>query len=158
VFVTGPFQLGQMQQETGGGTAPQIMQDVALTLNGIEIKEIDEENATIEVAFDALNPNRSTMVLETIQYDLQADGIMLARSSIGERLEGAVVGTGQTYYLVSELTVTLRDTVQIKRTGVFEEIWGGLESNDVQWRITGLYVVTDPVRLGGQEKDFDFTP
>lgn len=149
----------QMQPPTGehGGTATSGMQEVILSLTGVNIKQIDEASATIEVVFDVFNPNRNTLVLETIEYDLMANGITLTKSAIGERLQGMVAGTGQTYYVVSNVPLTLKDTVQLKKTGVFAPIWSSLQSNDVDWRIKGKYIITDPVRLGGQEKDFDFT-
>ena len=132
------------------------MKDVTLSLISVNIKQIGEDNVTIEVAFDVFNPNKNTMVLETIQYDLIANGIRLTQSSIGERLQGVVSGTGHTYYAVSNLPLTLKDTVQLRKTELFAPIWSNLQSNDVHWRIKGNYVVTDPVRLGGQEKSFDF--
>jgi len=158
IFVTGPFQLPG-QAGTGGGMAPsqQIMQDVVLSVNSLSIKEVSDDSATIEVAFDLVNPNRNTLVLEEIQYDLLADGVRLVRSQIGERLEGMIAGTGQTYYVVPGTILTLKDTVQVNKIKIFEEVWAGLRSNDVDWRITGVYVITDPVRSGGQEKPFDFT-
>jgi LEA14-like dessication related protein len=156
IFVTGPFQLPGMQTGSGGGT-PQIMQDVVFSMNSLTIKEVSAERATIEVAFDLVNPNRNTLILEEIQYDLRADGVSVAKSRIGERLEGMIAGTGQTYYLVPDTTLTLKDTVQVSRTKVLEPVWGGLQGNDAGWRITGVYVITDPVRTGGQERPFDFT-
>jgi len=159
MFTTGFFPPpGQMQAPTGmhGGTAPSGMQEVILSLTSVNIIQIDDESVTIEVAFDVFNPNRNTMVLETIEYDLIANGIKLKDSAIGERLQGVVTGTGQTYYVVSEIPLTLKDTVQFKKTGIFAPIWSSLQSNDVDWRIKGMYIITDPVRLGGQEKNFDF--
>lgn len=153
VFIfAGPFQApAQMQQE------PQEVQPVAFSVNSIQVMEIDEQNATVEVAFDLVNPNSFTLVLEEIQYDLLADDVVLKKSSIGERLEGMVAGTGQTYYLVSEVPLTLKDTVQIKNKELFAGIWGGLANDDVNWRLKGSYIITDPVRAGGEEKDFDLT-
>lgn len=159
-FAPGLFAgLGQMQSPTMGpsGTPPAEAQEVILSLTSVNIKQIDEENATIEIVFDAFNPNKNTLVLEAIEYDLMADGIKLKESTIGERLMGMLTGTGQTYYLVSNTPLTLKDTVQLKKIEPFAEIWSNLQNNDVDWRITGLFIVTDPVRAGGQEKSFDFT-
>ncbi len=150
---------GQVQPTTGeyGGVAQPATQEVTLSMTSIQIKQIDEKGATIEVVFNALNPNKNTLVLEQIQYDMLADGVKLTQSSIGERLEGVIVGTGHTYYLVTNLPVTLTDTVQIKKTERLASVWSSLQSNHVDWRITGMYFITDPVRAAGQEKNFDFT-
>lgn len=160
MFTTGLFPgLGQIQSPMGGhgGMAPSVMQEVILSLTSVDIKQIDEESATIEVVFDVFNPNKNTLVLETIEYDLMANGIRLTQSTIGERLQGVVTGTGQTYYVVSKVPLTLKDTIQLRKSELFAPVWISLQDNDVDWRIKGKYIITDPVRLGGQEKDFDFT-
>lgn len=156
MFGTGLFPGPGQPSQTGeqGGTA---MKEVTLTLTGVDVKEIDEESATIEPTFEVFNPNRNTMVLEEIQYTLMANGVTLAHSTIGERLQGMVSGTGHTYYVVSNIPLSLKGTVQIKNTKSLTPIWGNLQDNDVDWRVTGNYVLTDPVRMGGQEKPFDFT-
>lgn len=136
---------------------PIAVKEVTFSLTSVSVKQVDDEEATIEVVFDVFNPNKNTMVLETIQYDLIANGIRLAQSHIGERLEGVVAPTGQTYYVVQNTPLTLTDTVELKKTETFSPLWTGLQSNDVDWRIKGLYIITDPVKSGGQEKPFDFT-
>jgi len=136
---------------------PIAMKEVTFSLTSVSVKQVDDEGVTIEVVFDVFNPNKNTMVLETIQYDMIANGIRLAQSHIGERLEGVVAPTGQTYYVVQNTPLTLTDTVELKKTETFAPLWTGLQSNDVDWRIKGLYIITDPVKSGGQEKPFDFT-
>ena len=156
-FFPGPgAQLQPPAQQVGTTTTPQGMQDVILSLTSVQVQKIDEENVKIEVVFDVFNPNRNTLVLETIEYKLIANGIRIAQSDIGERLQGAVTGTGQTYYVVPDLPLTLKDTIQLRKTEIFTPIWSDLQKDKVEWRVSGLFVITDPIRLGGQEKPFDF--
>ncbi|MGH9878105.1 MAG: hypothetical protein ACRD5H_10740, partial [Nitrososphaerales archaeon] len=61
-----------------------------------------------------------------------------------------------TYYVVQNTPLTLTDTVELTKTETFAPVWTGLQSNDVDWRIKGVYFITDPARSGGQEKLFDF--
>ncbi len=149
---------GQVLPTTGehGGVSQPAMKEVTLNVTSIQIKQIDEKSATIEVVFNALNPNKNTLVLEQIQYDLLANGVKLSQSSIGERLEGVIVGMGHTYNLVIDLPVKLTDTIQIKKTELLAPVWSSLQSNQVDWRIKGSYFITDP-KAGEQEKNFDFT-
>jgi LEA14-like dessication related protein len=159
-FASGLFpNPAQMQSPMGqdGMTIQPLMQEVVLSLTSVTLTQIDDEGATVEIVFDVFNPNKNTLVLEAIEYDLIADGIMLTQSSIGERLQGVVTGTGNTYYIVSKIPLTLKDTVELKKTETFAPIWTSLQNNDVDWRIKGNIIITDPVRAGGQEKDFDFT-
>jgi LEA14-like dessication related protein len=150
MFSTG---FGPRQLQEGEGT----VQEVVLTLSEVEIKEVNEESAKIEVAFEIFNPNKNTIVLEEIRYEVSANGVMIGRSTIGERLEGMISGTGHTYYVVSNVPLGLKGTVEVNNSKLLEKVWSNLQNRDVQWRVQGAYVVTDPVRSGGQEKTFDFT-
>lgn len=134
-----------------------VLQDVKLNLQRVEIVSVDDEMATIEVEFDAFNPNQSSVVLESIRYNLYADGIRVAASEIGERPEGFIAGAGKTFTMYREFTLTLKDTVEVRNSELLTSIWQKLKDDNVQWRVSGTFFVTDPVRAGGQELDFDFT-
>lgn len=133
-----------------------VSKDVVLNLRSISVVSADEEKTVIEVAFDAFNPNRSSIVLESIQYTLFANGVRLATSEIGERAQGFITGTGKTFTMYSEFSMTLKDRVEIKKTEPLDPLWNDLQNDNVQWRVSGTFFVTDPVRAGGQELDFDF--
>jgi len=137
------------------GTTPQGMKEVILSLTNIQVQKIDEENVKIQVVFDVFNPNRRTLVLEKIEYNLIANGIRIAQSEIGERLQGLVTGTG-VYYVVPDLPLTLKDTVQLRKTELFSPIWNDLQNDNVDWRVSGSFFITDPIGPGG-EKTFDFS-
>ncbi|MEM2760292.1 MAG: hypothetical protein QXU32_01205 [Nitrososphaerales archaeon] len=134
-----------------------VSMDVVLNLNSVRVVSVDEEKAVIVVAFDAFNPNRNAVVLESIQYSLYADGMKLATSEIGERAEGFITGTGKTFTMYSQFSVTLRDRVEVKKSQFLLPLWEDLKNGSVQWRVSGTSFVTDPVRAGGQELNFDFT-
>lgn len=133
-----------------------VMKDVVLNLKSVSVVSADEEETVIEVAFDAFNPNRSSVVLESIQYSLYANGIRIASSEIGERAEGFVTGAGKTFTMYSEFSMTLKDKVGVKKNEPITQVWDDLQNDNVQWRVSGTFVVTDPVRAGGNEVDFDF--
>lgn len=133
-----------------------MMKDVVLNLKSVKVLSADEQNAMIEVAFDAYNPNKSSVVLESVQYRLFANGVRIAVSEIGERAEGFITGTGKTFTMYGEYTMNLRDEVEVKNNDLTSPIWSALQGGDVEWRVTGTFFVTDPVRAGGQELDFDF--
>jgi hypothetical protein len=133
-----------------------VMKDVVLNLKSVSVVSADEEETVIEVAFDAFNPNRSSVVLESIQYSLYANGIRIANSEIGERAEGFVTGAGKTFTMYREFSMTLKDKVEVKKIEPITQVWDDLQNDNVQWRVSGTFVVTDPVRAGGNEVDFDF--
>jgi len=133
-----------------------VTKDVVLNLKSVSVVSANEEEAVIEVAFDAFNPNRGSVILESVRYNLHANGIRIASSEIGERAEGFLASTGKTFTMYSEFSMTLKDKVEVKRIEPFTQVWDDLQNDNVQWRVTGTFVVTDPVRTGGNEVDFDF--
>ncbi|MFQ5940451.1 MAG: hypothetical protein ACE5KA_01975 [Nitrososphaerales archaeon] len=133
-----------------------IIKDVVLNLRSVRILSVDEEKTVVEVAFDAFNPNTRSVVLESIRYTLFANEVRLTSSEIGERAEGFITGTGKTFTMYSEFSMTLKDEVEVRKTELLSPMWKDLQNNDVQWRVSGTFFVTDPVRAGGQELDFDF--
>ena len=150
MIYTGLLDLPSQNQQTF------VIKDVILDLRGVTTVLADEEKILIEVAFDAFNPNRSSVVLESIQYKLYADGITVAGSEIGERAEGFLTGTGKTFTMYGEFSFTLKDKVEVKKTELLIPLWNDLRNNDVQWRVSGTFFVTDPIRVGGKDIDFDF--
>ncbi len=134
-----------------------IIQDVVLKLRSVNIVDVDEEKIVIKVAFDAFNPNMSSVVLESIRYNLYANGITIASSTIGERVEGFVTGTGKTFTMYGEFSMTLNDKVEVKKTEPLVRLWNDLQNDDVQWRVNGTFFVIHPIRAGVKDLDFDFT-
>ncbi|NMJ86288.1 MAG: hypothetical protein EX285_00310 [Thaumarchaeota archaeon] len=134
-----------------------VIKDVVLNLRSLDLVSVDEEKAIIQVGFNAFNPNMNSVVLESIRYNLYANGIRVASSEIGERPEGFATGTGRTFTMYREFSLTLNDKVEVKNTEPLIQIWNDLLNNKIQWRVSGTFFVTDPVRAGGQELNFDFT-
>jgi len=150
VFLTNSGMLQRPLEQEGIG------KDVVLNLNSVNVVSVDEDSAIIEVSFDAFNPNKRSVVLEAVLYTLYANGVRLATDEIGQRTEGFITGTGRTFTMYGEYSMPLNDKVEVARTEFVESVWSDLQNNNVQWHVTGKFWFTDPVRAGGEERDFDF--
>ncbi len=127
----------------------QVVRELSIMLDNVLVKSIDERSALLEVSFTIVNPTSSTLVLEVINYTLYANGIPVADSSIGEKLEGIVTGSGKTQYLLPKTPLTLKDTIQVSRSRALDSIWAQLDSTSIRWSVDGRYLVT-----GWQESEF----
>ncbi len=130
--------------------------DIEFHIKDFELTNINANETKIRLTFSLTNPNPNTVILETIDYELFANGVRVAASGVGERLGGAMVGgSGQTFTMIPGLVVEIHDEVTIKKVSSNEEFWDDLQSNSVKWRVKGSYVVTEPQIESGKEYIFD---
>lgn len=127
----------------------QVVRELSIMLDNVLVKSIDERSTVLEVSFTIVNPTSNTLVLEVINYTLYANNIEVAESSIGEKLEGIVTGSGKTQYLLPKTPLTLKDTIQVNRSRALDSIWAQLDSSSIRWSVDGRYSVT-----GWQESEF----
>lgn len=126
----------------------QAVKELSIMLDNVLVKSMDERSAVLEVSFTIVNPTSNTLVLEVINYTLYANNIEVAESSIGEKLEGIVTGSGKTQYLLPKTPLILKDTIQVNRSRALDSIWAQLDSS-IRWSVDGRYSVT-----GWQESEF----
>lgn len=141
VIVVAALAPTQQQQQ-------QAVKELSIMLDNVLVKSMDERSAVLEVSFTIVNPTSNTLVLEVINYTLYANNIEVAESSIGEKLEGIVTGSGKTQYLLPKTPLILKDTIQVNRSRALDSIWAQLDSS-IRWSVDGRYSVT-----GWQESEF----
>ncbi len=142
VIVVAALAPTQQQQQ-------QAVKELSIMLDNVLVKSMDERSAVLEVSFTIVNPTSNTLVLEVINYTLYANNIEVAESSIGEKLEGIVTGSGKTQYLLPKTPLILKDTIQVNRSRALDSIWAQLDSSSIRWSVDGRYSVT-----GWQESEF----
>jgi hypothetical protein len=142
------------------GTAQTQLADLQLGLKDIVVEKTDDMNATVQVAFDARNPNRSTAVLETVHYTLHVGQYQMTTGDIGVSPEGFVAGQESTFPIVGNTTVTLKDTQVAARNNLTASSWDSMVDGTAQYRVEGSY----SYRLTGSnfqtsyyEKEFTLT-
>ncbi len=113
--------------------------DLQLQLRDILVETTDEENANVQVVFDVHNPNRSTAILETIHYTLSVGQYQMTTGNIGVSPEGFVAGQQDIFPVVSDGTVTLRDTQVAVRNNLTASSWDSMVDGTGQYHVEGSY-------------------
>ena len=130
-----------------------------IDLENIEILDIDEKVAHIEISFKVTNPNYKSVLLEMIRYNVFEDGTKIGTKSIGDRgAPGGLVAASNYFTILNDRPSIIKDEFTIMNDGNIPEIWSALESNSPNWRITGdaFYNLSSMTSGGENEIQFDF--
>ena len=130
-----------------------------IDLENIEILDIDEKVAHIEISFKVTNPNYKSVLLEMIRYNVFEDGTKIGTKSIGDRgAPGGLVSASNYFTILNDRPSIIKDEFTIMNDGNIPEIWSALESNSPNWRITGdaFYNLSSMTSGGENEIKFDF--
>ena len=120
---------------SGGATT---IQPLIISLEDIEILDVDERTAYIEISFKVTNPNYKGVILEMIRYNVYEDGMKIGTKSIGDRAApGGIVAASNYFTILSDRPSIIKDEFTIKNNGNIPELWSALENGDPQWRVTG---------------------
>ena len=142
---------------SGGATT---IEPLIISLEDIEILDVDERTAFIEIAFKVTNPNYKGVILEMIRYNVYEDGMKIGTKSIGDRAApGGIVAASNYFTILSDRPSIIKDEFTIKNNGNIPELWSALENGDPQWRVTGEAYYNLSSMTAGQENEllFEFT-
>lgn len=157
-FIMGPgnFRLPGGQEN---GTPVQIA-DLQVALKEINVEKTDDRNADVQVVFTAHNPNRSTALLETIHYTLHVGQFQMTSGDIGVSPEGFLAGQPDTFTIVGNSTVTLRNTQVAVRNNLTASSWDSMVDGTAQYQVEGHYayrLTASNFQTNFYEKDFSLT-
>lgn len=163
ILGSGNFRLPGGQDNNQGTAATQnqtTQANLGFTIKNITAERTDDRNADVHISFDVLNPNTSTVLLETIHYTIYVDKFTMTSGDIGVSPEGFVAGQADTFPIVSGSNVTLRDTESAERNNLTASSWDSMVEGTAQYRVEGMY----SFRLTGanfqttfQEHEFNMT-
>jgi hypothetical protein len=130
---------GNLRLPGGQDATPVQLADLQIALKDVIVQKQDDRNANVEVVFTAYNPNRNTAVLETIHYTVRVGQFQMISSDIGVSPEGFLAGQPDTFPIVSNSTITLRDTQVAVRNNLTASSWDSMVDGTAQYRIDGAY-------------------
>ena len=125
--------------------SPSEILPIIIDLENIEILDVDERAAYVEISFKISNPNYKSVLLEMIRYSVYEDGTKIGTKSIGDRgAPGGMVAASNYYTILNDRNIP--------------EIWTALETDTANWRITGdaFYNLSSMTAGGENEIKFDF--
>lgn len=139
-------------------TTDQTDNPITISIKNITVEPIDSSNLNLQIAFDAHNPNRGTIILESIQYKVLVNNSEVASGEIGERLEGFLESQDNVFPVISSGNVTLKDTDLITRNSENSDIWNQLNMNQIQsYQVNGTYSFSQTSTLQASGGDRPFT-
>ena len=137
---------------------PEVL-PLIIDLEDIEILDIDEKVAYIEISFKITNPNYKSILLEMIRYSVFEDGTKIGTKSIGDRgAPGGLVAASNYFTILNDRPSIIKDEFTIINDGNIPEIWSALENDSPNWRISGdaFYNLSSMTSGGENEIKFDF--
>ena len=131
---------------------------IVITIKNITVEPIDSSHSNLQITFDAHNPNRGTIILESIQYKVLVNNSEIASGEIGERLEGFLVAQDNVFPVIASGTVTLKDNAQLARNSRNSDIWNQLSMNQIEsFQVNGTYSFSQTSTLQASGGDRPFT-
>ena len=107
------------------------VKDVAVTGEG--------ESADVKVTFTVENPNNTTVLLETIHYNINVDEQRMTIGDVGQSPEGFLASQGSIFTIVSGSTLTVSNTQAVERNSVNAEAWDKMVAGEATYTVDGTY-------------------
>ena len=154
---------------TPGSNIQEQQTDIQDSLNSPEVINISVENVTAErdqengtnfqVQFRASNPNKSTVILEAITYNVYTDNERIVSGDIGEKLEGFVASQESVFPIISNGTINLKDSHLLQPNDLPLTDLNKILNGTAGYTINGTYSYkqTSSIEATGADRDFEFT-
>ncbi|HJU14809.1 MAG TPA: hypothetical protein VJ792_10180 [Candidatus Nitrosotalea sp.] len=131
---------------------------LSISYNGTSVVNATYRDASLKTTFYVTNPNTTTVILESITYELQANGIVIGHGQIGQRYEGSWESS---YYfpLIGGTSNSIDDTAVIKNTGNYPDVWTALQQGTAKITVSGTAYYATKTAFSGSDftEDFNFT-
>ncbi len=134
---------------------PMPILPLVTTLEKLEVAEIDDRAAYIDIKFKVSNPNQRSVILQLVKYQVYEDDLRIHAGQIGDRFEGFVEGSNF-YTVLSGSHTILSETIVIRNTGNVPGLWETLSGDDIDWRVTGEGFFNLSSMTAGAEQNFTF--
>ena len=133
---------------------------IVISIKNITVEPTDSSHSNLQIAFDAYNPNRGTIILESIQYKVLINNSEVASGEIGERLEGFLESQDNVFPVIGSGNVTLKDTDLLARNSENSDLWNRLSMNQIDsYQVNGTYSFsqTSTLQASGGDRSFTLT-
>lgn len=131
---------------------------IVISIKNITVEPTDSSHSNLQIAFDAYNPNRGTIILESIQYKVLINNSEVASGEIGERLEGFLESQDNVFPVIGSGNVTLKDTDLLARNSANSDLWNRLSMNQIDsYQVNGTYSFSQTSTLQASGGDRPFT-
>ena len=122
----------------------------------VQAQRIDNNSANLELVFNVHNPNKGTVMLESISYNLYSDKGRIVSGDIGERPEGFVGSQANIFPIVGNGSLTIKDKKTVNRDDSRQDDWQNIIDNSQHYILNGTfsYKQTSSFQSSGGENNF----
>ena len=115
--------MGQGPVIPSGAPQQPTVDPPVVSIKDVKVSRVDDRNANVEVAFSVKNPNKTTLVLETIHYEVHVDNVRMTIGDVGQSPEGFLASQSDIFTIVSGTTLTVSDEQTAVRTTMSAGAW-----------------------------------
>ena len=132
---------------------------LVVSIKDVHVEPVDKNRTKIQVIFDIFNPNKATVMLEVISYNLYTNHGRIVSGDIGERPAGFVGSQANIFPIVGNGSITVKDSKVIERDGPRETSWDSIAGNSQHYIINGTfsYKQTSSFQSSGGENNYTLT-
>jgi hypothetical protein len=131
-------------------------QSLELDIASVQAQPIDNNSINLELIFNVHNPNKGTVMLESISYNLYSNTGRIVSGDVGERPEGFVGSQANIFPIVGNGSLTIKDKKIAERDDARQSDWENILDNSQHYIINGTfsYKQTSSFQSSGGENNF----
>jgi hypothetical protein len=129
---------------------------LGLSIKSVRTEPVDNKTAKVRVTFNVHNPNRGTIMLESISYNIYTNSGRIVSGDIGEKPEGFVGSQANIFPIVGNMSSAIGDERTITKDGPRLADWNKIIKNSAVYIINGTfsYKQTSSFQSSGGENNF----
>ncbi|MFN2435162.1 MAG: hypothetical protein ABR515_07285 [Nitrososphaeraceae archaeon] len=127
-----------------------------LFIKNITTNIVDDKTGNVSIIFNVYNPNKITVMLESISYNVYSNSTRLVSGDIGQRPEGFVDSQDSIFPVIGNGTLILKDKKMIDTTRGLDLSQIATNNSTSQFLVNGTYFFkqTGSFQSTGGEEEF----
>ena len=127
-----------------------------LSIKEIKTGNIDNGTGNLSIKFNVFNPNKGTVILESISYNVYSNSTRIASGDIGRRPEGLVDSQDSIFPVIGNGTLLLKDKkiIQTNKDLNMSQIANNINNSNFVVNGSYFYKQTGSFQSTGGEQQF----
>src|SRR5215217_2116476 len=112
---------------------------IDIAIKNVTAEQDRDNEVNIQIQFRAFNPNKSTVILEAITYNVFANNTRIVSGDIGEKLEGFVASQESVFPIIANSSITLKDSHNLQPSEFLSADLKEILNGKAHYTINGTY-------------------
>ena len=127
-----------------------------LSIKEIKTGNVDNGTGNISIKFNVFNPNKGTVILESISYNVYSNSTRITSGDIGRRPEGLVDSQDSIFPVIGNVTLLLKDNkiIQTNKDLNMSQIANNINNSNFVVNGSYFYKQTGSFQSTGGEQQF----